>query len=225
MCGDWDLWENKTYFRVCLWGHPHPAAQDWHREGQRERFGISCELGGFLLPHPFPHHNGASPAEIYLGKDKKWDHCTVKGERERWKLHSGATEHQMQRLSPAWSHREPSQWIQPVLDPFLSQELHSELPVQLPGCCWCQPYPVNLPHPLLPPPALVLADEAGRGALLRGAAQPEGKDSKRHPWEALAPAGADSCSSRTGEITHTAQQEIPAQGQQGSDEYFNYCLI
>lgn len=40
---------------------------------------------------------------------------------------------------------------------------------------WCQAYPVDLPHPLFPPPAFVLADEARWSALLRGAAQPGGR--------------------------------------------------
>lgn len=43
-------------------------------------------------------------------------------------------------------------------------------------------YTVRLPHALLPPPALVLPDEPGGGALLRGAAQPRGQVGEGPGW-------------------------------------------
>lgn len=103
MWEDWHLWENKTVTSgLCPWGHPHPAAKDWHRKGQRKRFEISYELG-FLLPaecspstsHTPPHIIMELLLQTGLGKDKKWDHWTVKGERERWELDFGSTELQM----------------------------------------------------------------------------------------------------------------------------------
>lgn len=149
MCEAWDLWENKTGTSgVCPWGHPHPAAKDWHSKGQRKRFGISYKLG-FLLPaecrsqdisQPFPIIMELLLQRLVMKKKRNGitDHWKEKGRGENLTLPLQNFKcRDLAQTGATGSFPSESNRYRPVLEPFLSQELHSKITVHLPGWRWC----------------------------------------------------------------------------------------